>query len=170
MPKKFITEDGFTLYYVGGVWVDSTEPARVDMTFEGDAKGPVEFYGASGAKQQERIAGRLVEQAVTPAPWWKEQPWDRRGGNVLPMAFEVLKRGPGFTAAEVGALMIGKSGKWDGPVKFGVDKQSPVKAKARVLTFAELDRADTAGVIKAHGDWEYWKMTLRRPKHRVKAR
>lgn len=40
-PLTWQTSDGYTLYYVGGEWVDNLDPDLVDLTFYGDESGPI---------------------------------------------------------------------------------------------------------------------------------
>jgi hypothetical protein len=50
----FQTDDGYVLYFVSGQWVDNLDPELVDLTFDGDARGPVEASG-------ERIGGERTD-------------------------------------------------------------------------------------------------------------
>jgi hypothetical protein len=44
--KTFVTDDGYTFYFVDGEWVDHEDPEKVDMTFHADAEGhPVDETG-----------------------------------------------------------------------------------------------------------------------------
>lgn len=110
----------------------------------------------------------LLERALREAaPWWTKERWKP---NTLPMGFEVLKPEAGFADTEVGAFMVGKSGKWEGPVKFATEKGSRAKAKARALTLTDITRAAKAGAIKPYGNWETWKATMAGQKSKAKMR
>ena len=39
-PLIYTSKDGYTWYFIGGKWVDNMNPELVDMTFEGDWRGP----------------------------------------------------------------------------------------------------------------------------------
>jgi len=97
--------------------------------------------------------------------WWQDTTWDDR--TEMPLGFEVLKQAGPFSDTEVGAVYLGKSGKDEGPVSYSVAaKVSPVKGKPKKLTMAELEKIVRAGIVKPHGEWGYYKMTINRPKRR----
>lgn len=50
----FRTSDGYTLYLIGGEWVDNKDPDLVDMTFSDNDGWPVE------AGTEEPLDGRLI--------------------------------------------------------------------------------------------------------------
>ena len=50
---EVLTVDGYTLYFVGGVWVDNLDAANVDLTFDDDNGWPM--------TDGERLQGRIKE-------------------------------------------------------------------------------------------------------------
>jgi len=53
----FQTSDGYTLYYLNDMWVDSLDPKTIDMTFQADENGyPIDVNG-------ERLDGQYTDPA-----------------------------------------------------------------------------------------------------------
>ena len=43
VTRAFLTEDGYTFYWVGGQWVDNLNPDLIDMIYQGTEAGGPDF-------------------------------------------------------------------------------------------------------------------------------